>query len=645
MGRPIILVEKISRWNMPILRVLTFFGYDIHYMFYPEHLKMDGATCESIESRLKRKGFFKFHFCKNGGADTYGYAKHSPVYAKTVFNDLLGTVDFATMADLFVGVEHGAEKLPTLFYDQIVSQALEVGNIISVANALSAKGRRVYIFRAASPVQKRIFSERISGYKNVYPVFMSSGLSLVGKVMRIARRIWQKGGAAIKAASACRADKAHAPEETDAAKTTGPLEPPPVAFFPYKGVVYNNLFYKDQYYDDDPQSPFHKSRILHIEMREDIPDLAELSTTYYREEGLRLAFMDSGLGLDSATAKLLLRTFRRAWRAVSGVRKVSDRVLAVAVLMRGYVQFLRGWKNLAVFDGVKVALIGFDYLFPTAQALALQARGIKVVAMQERFILTFHDSFHPVFDTYFVSGPRVSERLNALDFHWVGEALAIGLVRAERLKQYRSDSNPVVFEKTESPKKLVVVLDFHSYRDPFTDGDNSMICWEVNKAFYRDILELAELNPDAHFVIRGKNVIWCSIPFFADIMAQIEAMPNVEVNSDYEEVYVSYKLVAKAALVIGRATSLGDEALSVGVPVLFHDFTPLRRSNVSEICDYDGFPIYVHTFDELAQRTRAILDEGEYADEQEFGRLREKNYYASNPSPKQTMMDHLHAML
>jgi hypothetical protein len=135
------------------------------------------------------------------------------------------------------------------------------------------------------------------------------------------------------------------------------------------------------------------------------------------------------------------------------------------------------------------------------------------------------------------------------------------------------------------------------------------------------------------------------MPVFADIMDEINATSNVEVNHEYDEVYVSYKLVAKAALVIGRQSSLGDEALSVGIPVLFHDWTPMRASNLSGAYGYDDIPVYVHSFDELAERTRKILDGGKYSEEHDFDQLREHYFSASIQSPKQVMMDHLHDML
>lgn len=634
----VVLVQKLSAWNMPVLRMMSLAGFDVFYMFYPDHLKSDDASRESIEHPLEKKGFYKFSFADLGGSDTYGYAKHSPKFAKAIFDDLLGQVEFDQLTSLFEGLEQSAEKLPTLFFDQIVNEALEVGNLVSVADALRSRGHQVCVFHPASALQKRIFSKRLSGYTNLYPGAVASLFDVGCKLIPVAKRIVRKLIVHRRPQST--------PSEGDDANTgLTPEKCPPVAFFPYKGVVYNNLFYKDHYYDPNPESPYHQKRILHVEMLDDRHDVAELSQQYYRDCGINLAFMEMGLGLNRENARLLINAARQIWGATSQVTKWREKTLAFVVMMRGYVQFLRGWKNSAPFADVKVALIGFDYLFATSFVLALQARGIKVVAMQDRYILTFHESFHPVFDTYFVSGVNVQKRLSKSPFHWLGEMPVIGLVRSERLKTYREEGAPVAFEKVETPQKLVVVLDFLSYPDPLTDADNSMVCWETNRAFYQDILRLAGEHPDAHFVIRGKNDAWCSIPYYADIMETIDATPNVEVNHEYEEVYVSYKMIAMADLVIGRATSLGDEALSVGTPVLFHDWTPMRASNVADICDYDGFPIYVHSYDDLSKRTEDILKHGHYVDEEQFAHIREENYCASNASPKQAMMDHLHAIL
>lgn len=137
----------------------------------------------------------------------------------------------------------------------------------------------------------------------------------------------------------------------------------------------------------------------------------------------------------------------------------------------------------------------------------------------------------------------------------------VGLARVELLKSFMGLRN-------SETKKTVLVLDFHTNPNPLDDAFNPFFNWESNKAFYQDILRLAAIHPKVKFIIRGKDDAWCSVPFFKGVVAQVEATPNVEVNREYDEVNVSYKLAATADLIIARQTSLGDEAMAAGIPVL-----------------------------------------------------------------------------
>lgn len=637
-GRKVILVQKPTRWNIPALRLLSASGFDVIYMFYPDHLKTPDATRATIEGKLEALGLRKFDFSEGRGSDTYGYAIHSPAYARRIHEDLFDGIDLTRVAPLFQDVPDALNKLPILFYDQIVREAINVGDFISVAQALEESGHRVFLFHPSRALQQRIFSRDISGFRNFYPWSLSVLFLAFGKGIQVIARLLARFAPGRKKTPSALNEMPSPPS-----RPVG--ECPPVAYFPYKGVAYNNLYTKEQYYDANPASPFHQKRILHIERQDEWNDVAEISRNYYRDHDLNLMVLEMGLSLNRTNLIRLTHAFREVWAGAAGAGRFTDRILATSIMMRAYLLFLRGRDNVTALDGVKIALVGYDYLFSPALSMALQARGIKVVAIQERLILTFHRSFAPVFDTYFVSGRRVSDNLRQRKRCWLGEMPAIGLVRAERLKQHRAENTPVTLSKANDPEKLVVVLDFLSIPDPLSDSDCTMICWEANRAFYEDILHLAENHPEAHFVIRGKNDNWCNIPYFSDTVRAIDATPNVEINHEYDEVYVSYKLIAKAKLVICRPSSLGDEAMSVGIPVLYHDATPMRSRNVANVYDYDGFPVYVHSRGELAKRTREILDEGTFADEQEYAHMREYLYTASNDHPRQTMLDYLHSML
>ena len=628
---PIILIRKLTRANLLVLPLLSWFGNDVRYMFYPEHMKITGATPENIEARLERKGLRKVDFGTIENLDQYGHLKHSPQHAKAVFEQIMVDVDFSALADLYPGVSDCAGKLPVLVYDQLINSAMEIGQMLSVAMAFSEQGRKVRVFCPADAVQSQILTPEVSGYENLLPRHLSSlvavwhGLVFLFRAMsRVAQGVLQRR----ERGGACPAT-----ERDNEVSECGPRHQ--VVYYPHQGIFYGNLFLKDHFYEDDPNSPFHPSNILHVELHEKPP---EESQRYYRENNIKHTVMRLGVRLDWANVVSICNALNLAWRATGGRKSLRTRVMATSLLVRGYLSFLRAWRNSAPLDGAKLVLVGFDYLFPTGLALALQARGMKVAAVQERFIHVFDNYFHPLLDIYFISGPYVRDQLLKNPFHWVREMPIIGLIRAGALGAFQP-------KLKKTAEKMVLVFDYHTNPNPLDDAFNPLFCWKSNKDFYQDILRLAATYPKVQFVIRGKDDAWCALPYFVDVMESINALPNISVNRQYDEMYVSYKLAASSDLIIARQTSLGDEALAAGIPVLFHDWTDMCTHNVSDVCDYDGFPVYTQSFEELAQRTDDVLSGRGYMDAREFELLRQNLFSAPVDNPKSKVMAHLHASL
>lgn len=60
-----------------------------------------------------------------------------------------------------------------------------------------------------------------------------------------------------------------------------------VCFFPHKGIYYGDLYIKDCFYSANPNSPFFKEKILHIETEGGPPDN---SVRFYRENNINIFY-------------------------------------------------------------------------------------------------------------------------------------------------------------------------------------------------------------------------------------------------------------------------------------------------------------------------------------------------------------------
>lgn len=632
--RAILLVKKLSMANLPILAGLSMIGYDVRYMFYPEFMKNSGSSVVHVKRRLEKWGLHKIDFSDVSELDQYGSLKHSPQFAHDIYNKYFQNIKFDYIFNLFPGVEDRQSKIPILIYDTLIQNIMDIGDLISVVNAYKEQDLHVYVFHPVDRILNQVLSPEMVGVVNLYPAWFGGGkrivMNLATGVGKVVRKVVSRWGQKKKKGNA---------EEARGVDTSNDIvsgsQISEVVFFPHQGVAYGTAFLKDHFYDDDIESPLHPSRILHIELHDE-PSLEAVQ--YYADHNIRYTVMPLGLAMDFRDLLNLTKAFFLLLRFASKGMGIADGITVFSLLFKSYSRFFKAYQRTSTLQGTKLALIGYDYLFPTGLSLALQARGIKIAAVQERLVHVFDHYFHPVFDTYFISGGAVRERLQKNPFFWAADTPITGLVRAQQLKIIRK-------EKVADKEKQVLVLDFHTTADEFSDLFDPLISWDANRNFYEDILRLAEKNLDIQFIIRGKNDAWCSVPYFADVMLKISASPNVSVNRNYVEMGMSYTLAASSDLIIARQTSLCDEALAASIPVLIHDWRAQQSHNVSGVCDYLGYDVYVHSFEALNARFNKIIREGIYLPDGHFKKLQSMLYGEPIDDTKKRILQNLLRMI
>ena len=89
---------------------------------------------------------------------------------------------------------------------------------------------------------------------------------------------------------------------------------------------------------------------------------------------------------------------------------------------------------------------------------------------------------------------------------------------------------------------------------------------------------------------------------------------------------------------IALHTSLGDEMLAAGKPVLFYDYYGVP----TPYFDYEGYPVIVYDYDELSNRLQDIID-GNFMDEKQFSEMR-KRFYNDSFDGKIKERLHVHLM-
>ena len=393
-----------------------------------------------------------------------------------------------------------------------------------------------------------------------------------------------------------------------------------VAFFPHQGVFYGNLFIKDHFYNEDSESPFSKSRILHMSLRERalsrLPSIV-CSNKYYAENNI--PHMDS-IDLSCSNRKLLVDCIKLLSNVNSNVLcdiykyglDFMMMVLFAYCKLRLYCSVVSHLKNL------KVALVGYDVLFPCELSVALSLSGVKVCASQERLHQAFWPFTYLILDYYFVAGEVVVER--GLKNSYIGKCIPVGLVRVDKIFEYeKKNIFDEKYDVIKKARKLVLALDYHMPEDDYDNIDRPIDMSKMRE-FYNNLINLALEFPSLHIVIKGKNTESYESPFIADIVEKINNTENINIELDLEK-YNPYYLSEKADLTIACYTSLADELLAAGRKVIFYEMSDYLET----FFDYGNLPIVVKDYEALKYHVQDFLN-GIWPNEESINKLKEGFY-------------------
>jgi hypothetical protein len=611
--RTLILFDRISLLSLFAAALFRLFKTDVKYLRLSRRFSRREVVALLEAAGIEIIDYAKFRY--------YRFDRHHDIgigMALSIYDRLFGGSDKLTLyRRLFGSLQAEPEKLRVALIGVILSMLGELPDLVMCAEYFQGQYDRVKLYLHSTACMRMAEKDCRGIDGNVYFPLFSSAERLLLLPVRLARRCEQwlrsrKGN--VKAQ--------RKPEGEAGAEEVSSRE---VLFFPHQGVAYGSLFLKNHFYSDDPGNPFHPSNILHIEYGlNGVPDTERQQIfSYYRKH--RIPFVQ----LVKEKRKGLLRQYLlfllRHTPVGDWVRpEVCLRHLAV---WRLYKDFSMYYAFVGRLKNAKIALIGYDTLFPKALSLALSTRGIVTAAAQERFIQPFFRKRSVLLDHYFINGEVIRKQLISSGTSFVQTVHTVGPVRADSIHRFKSEFSSTgpgcePYRSIKTKYRLVVAFDYFSVPDEIGNCSEPIINWENNKAFYQDLMKLSIAVPDIYIVIRGKDTTWCSLPAFADLYGLISELPNIEVHKDFDSLYHSQRLVAQADLVIAKHTSIGDEALAAGVPVLFYDFAPNCRRVVSSIFDYASAPVFVYSYEELKERVVRIVSKSDYMEEACFQRLR-----------------------
>ena len=367
-----------------------------------------------------------------------------------------------------------------------------------------------------------------------------------------------------------------------------------VVFVSHDGLSYGNLFQKTLFYSDCEGSELHPSNLLHFDYRGSPSPSEKIRWVHLGSE--RQALL---AGLPYALVAVS--------RGIVSARSLAQ-VAGVLLLARFYAIFMVYSKKLEAHPDLRIALIDYEVLCPKSLLLAFESRGIKTVATQERFINSFFAIAGTVLHSYLCGSEYGAERMRKSPAYAVEQYLPVGQYRSDHLLGARQSSPPRILQvPIVSGRKIITALGFHTHMDWHTSQSDPVRNWTAHRQFLEDMISLSRDIPNVFIVLRYKVIDWVSLPVFATAVQEIESSGNMAISEDYDEPFFSYNLCAHSHLVIAKHTSLGDECLAAGIPVLFHEYTHNFERLLANAFDYSPTRIMCFSYQDLLARVKIIL--------------------------------------
>jgi hypothetical protein len=339
------------------------------------------------------------------------------------------------------------------------------------------------------------------------------------------------------------------------------------------------MFRKIHYFSSNSLSRLHPSKVLNLVLDRQQP------------------LTDAGSGED-----LVLRDFRRVstrqnllasaqffLSKITDVRSINELLGAIFLARVHY--GVRSWQvALLEYPGLKNVIIDYDILFPKTLALALEGRGIRTIALQERGSASFASIYCAIADTYLLCGGLFTEygRRNrsiacrrAVDF---GAWRTTFLVGAE-VPAFEGLSMQTYGERSVLEfSSVIAVLGWFTAEQ---DSESSpYLNRSANLKLQDRVKSLALAFPDAAVVLRLKLLNELDRKM---VLESFSGTKNIFLCDEYSKMNASYALCKRADVIVSVQTSLADECLAAGKKVVVLDST----HNFKNICT-DIYPEEFH---------------------------------------------------
>ena len=392
-----------------------------------------------------------------------------------------------------------------------------------------------------------------------------------------------------------------------------------IAFVPHSGFKYGNFFKKTYLYDNDPDSIFYKNKVLTLSFN-DFDSVSERFCSLYKiphlnvnESLINLNIFKLGL------QQILSGIFSLFKKRKSFLTELASFLIIFAhfINIGKYLRFLKKHPSL------KLIYFHYDYLADPTFILACYLSKVKTVSNHERPMQSIWRE-PLIFDDYLIPGPKFKELYLKCD-HVIENYHIIGLQRDSYIKDKKIGYQYKKYLKIKSSKTFIVCFDVNpiSYFQQGLESETySSRCIEE---FYYLIISISKDFPNSYFSIKPKDEDIFRYEPFSDIKSAIDSINNIEIITDLKK-YNPYKLASLADIIIGKHTSIMEEAFSAGKKIIFYD-SEKYLYNSGYI--FNDINLIERNYEGLKKRLYEIIEKDNYIPVKQWQTFK-NNYFVSN---------------
>ena len=593
--KKIILVQQLNSLNILFVMVYKFLNFEIYVYEFSKTI----TNWRLIKFLQLEK--CNFEDCSDINLSLYGgniTNAVDQVTNKLLDNDILNNFEF-----FYTNVKDSNKKIRLTIQEFLLNRFIPLNNILIWTDGYF-KGHNkdnlaIYLLCNISKAEKEFVKIQFTDL-NVKPILSSNLLMIFILFTKFLMSVFKKilgiifGAITIKSHKDKKLNSSFISKDIDTSVF-------PILYFPHKSIFYGDLFIKDNFYSEDIDSVFSPSNLLHIELGG--ISLSAKQSEYYKANKIKTVIFPN-VGIKNICVYLTYIFGEIGLKKVLQLLRKDFVMFCVCLFTT--VKFLSNKDLISKNYKAKLVLSGYDILFPIILSLAFESLKIKTIAVQERFLPTFFSHYPFILDTYLCNSELVCKSIKKSNTKFVNSCIPCGQIRTDILVNYQKNIS------TKNRRFTIVVFDFHS--DPDFDNNrlNVLINWKENASFYKDICSLARELPEVDIIIRGKDCNWTKIPFFKDVVSNINATSNIWVDDDYSEFNKQYKLASMSDLVIARYSSIGDEIMALGKRVIYYDyFTNSSHYFASDYFNYNNLDVFAYSYIQLKRMTQAIINNDE----------------------------------